>query len=127
MRGVVTLALCALGCAGPPPHPPTAVIDARPAQVCEGDDYATVVELSGARSSNVLSLVPEGADPDAPLAYEWSLEGADYELVSGSLVGPTLSVVTAGDRPLHAGLTVTNADGGHATSTRTVALAECDP
>lgn len=127
MRGVATLALCALGCAGPPPHPPTAVIDARPARVCAGDDYATVVELSGARSSNYLSLVPEAADPDAPLEFEWSLEGADFEIVTGSLVGPALSVVTAGDRPLHAVLTVTNAEGGQATSTRTVALVECDP
>jgi len=127
MRGMVTVALCALGCAGPPPHPPTAVIDARPATVCEGDDYATVLELSGARSSSALSLVPEGADPDAPLRFDWALEGADHELVAGSLVGPELSVVTAGDRPLHVALTVTNADGGQATSERTVALAECDP
>jgi hypothetical protein len=120
--------LLALGCAGPPPHPPTAVIDTTPDTVCRGDAFATVIELSGARSSASLSLIPAPPDPSAPpLEFEWLLDGAEHAVVAGSLTSPRLAVTTAGDRPLHVTLTVFDADGGDATSLVTVGLAECAP
>lgn len=128
LRALVVLALPALGCAGPPPHPPTAVIDATPETVCRGDAFATVIELSGARSSASLSLIPAPPDPSAPpLEFEWLLDGAEHSIVAGSATSPRLSVRTAGDRPLHVALTVFDGEGGDATSLLTVGLAECAP
>jgi hypothetical protein len=116
------MALCA-ACAAPPAAPPTAVIDAAPSSICEGDAFTTPIDISGVRSSARLSLVPSPPDPDAPpLSYAWLIEGADFTILSGALDQAELSVVTAGDRPLHVTLTVTNGDGGEATSLRTVGL-----
>lgn len=128
MRWGCALALCALGCAGPPPRPPTAVIDATPEVLCVGDDFATVITLSGARSSAALSLVPAPPDPSAPpLEFAWYLDGAAHRLVSGSTSSRELSVTASGDRPLHAMLTVRDAEGGEATSLVTVGIEECMP
>ncbi|MBX3268783.1 MAG: hypothetical protein KF729_00895 [Sandaracinaceae bacterium] len=129
MRRVLGAVLgCALGCAGPPPHPPTAVIDVSPATLCAGDDYRTVLSISGARSSADLSLLPAPPEPGAaPLAFAWALEGAAHVVVAGSRSAPQLSVTSAGDRPLHVVLTVRDDEGGEATSLRTVALVECAP
>jgi hypothetical protein len=123
-RALVSLCLLA-ACHGRPPTPPTAVIDATPDGVCAGDAFSTVIDVSGARSASVLSLVPAPPDPDAPpLAYEWRIEGADHEIVAGALDEAELSLVSDGLRPLHLTLTVTDVEGGTATSLRTVGLIE---
>lgn len=128
MRRLAALALFALGCAGPPPDPPTAVIDATPGTLCRGDAFATVVELSGARSSATLSLVPAPPDPSAPpLEFLWYLDGTEHRVVDGSLSSARVSVVARADRPLHALLTVRDGLGGEATSLLSVGIEECAP
>ncbi len=126
MRWWVSLALFCSGCAAPPAHPPTAVIDLEPAVICLGDGHRTTVTFSGARSSYRLSLMPSPPGPDdPPLSFFWSLEGAQHALVDGTLTSAVISVTTAGDRPLHAELTVVDADGGEATSQRSLAIEAC--
>ncbi len=126
--GLFVVALCALGCAGPPPLPPTAVIDATPDVICAGDDFGTVIELSSARSAAALSLVPAPPDPGAPpLEVAWYLDGAAHRVVAGSSTSPRLSVTTSGDRPLHVLLTVRDGEGGEATSLATVGVEACEP
>ena len=120
LRAAVLALACA--CAGPPPDPPTAVVDASPTEVCAGDGFRTPIEITGARSSARLSLVPEPADPDAALRYRWSLEGSAHELVEGSLDAVALTVVMEADRPLHATLTVTGPEGGVAVTTRSLGV-----
>lgn len=117
------IALALVACAGPPPSPPTAVVDLRPGAICAGDDYATPIVISGARSSSALSLVPAPPDPGAaPLTYRWDLRGDAFALDAGSLDGPELTVRVLGERPLHASLTVIDEDGGEATSLATLGL-----
>ena len=90
------------GCAGPPPAPPTALIDASPSSICRGDGHRTVIELSGARSSAGLSLVSAPPDPSAPpLEYTWRLEGAEHVIAAGSTPEESLDVTSSGERPLH--------------------------
>ncbi len=87
-----------------------------------------MVELSGARSSASLSLVPSPPDPSAPpLEFTWRLEGAEHVIVTGSTLESALSVRTDGVRPLHVTLTTMNLDGGEATSLTTIGLDECSP
>ncbi len=120
------MALLCCGCAGPPAHPPTAVIDIEPAVICAGDGYRTTVTFSGARSSDQLSLMPSPPGPeDAPLQFFWALEGAPHVVVNGAPSSAEISVTTAGDRPLHAELTVVDADGGEAMSLRSLAIEVC--
>jgi hypothetical protein len=121
-RSIALATLLAAGCAGPPPDPPTAVIDASPEELCSGDGFATVIALSGARSSGRLSLVPAPPDPSAPLTFRWDLTGAEHHVVSGDLDARALEVVASGDRPLHVSLTVTSSEGGEATSLRTIGV-----
>lgn len=116
------LILAVLGCASPPPAPPTAVIDATPSEVCVGDRFATPITLSGARSAGRLSLVPAPPDPSMPLDFAWELEGDAHELVAGRLDGPELTVRMAGARPLHVTLRVTSFEGGVAESLRTIGI-----
>lgn len=112
-----------VSCAGPPPRPPTSVIDADPEILCAGDEFATPLRISGARSSAALSLVPGPPDPDAaPLEYGWALDGAAYRVLAGDLGSRELTLTTSGDRPLHVTLTVYQADGGEATTRRTIGL-----
>lgn len=128
MRRLSALALCALGCAGPPPRPPTAVIDATPEVVCTGDGFSTVIELSGARSSAALSLVPAPPDPSAPpLEFAWFIDGAAHRVVSGTMSSRELSVTTSAERPLHVMLTVRDGEGGEATSLVTIGIEDCAP
>lgn len=128
MRRAVSIALACCGCAAPPAHPPTAVIDVSPEVICVGDDHATTVTFSGARSSDHLSLMPSPPGPDEPpLEFRWALEGAQHVVVGGDLTSPEISVTTAGDRPLHAELTVVDAEGGVATSLRSLAIGDCAP
>lgn len=111
------LAGLAAACGGPPPDPPTAVIRADPATICRGDDHQTEIRFDATESTPALTLVPVGVDPDAPgLSYAWSFEGAAHEMVGGAPTDPEVRVTSAGDRPLHAHLEVTRADGGAARS-----------
>ena len=126
MRGPAAAALLAtmVACGAPPPAPPTAVIDVTPRAICEGDAFATEVTLSGRRSSARLSLVPDPGD--TPLAYRWQLSGAEHVVVGGALDAPALTVRVAGDRPLHATLTVRDPEGGgEATSIETLGVMRC--
>jgi hypothetical protein len=117
------LSLLALSaCAGPPPPPPTAVIDVTPDDLCAGDGFGTPISISARRSSVRLSLVPEPPDPNAPLTYAWRLEGAEHVLLAGSLDARDLTVLSAGDRPLHLTLVVTTEEGGRAETLRTVGV-----
>ena len=93
-----------------------------------GDGHATTVTFSGARSSDHLSLMPSPPGPDEPpLEFLWVLEGAEHVVVGGGLTVSEISVTTAGDRPLHAELTVVDAEGAEATSLRTLAIEACAP
>lgn len=120
----------ALACGGPPPDTPSAVILFSPETICQGDAHRTTVALDGTMSSRHLALIPlppeDTAYPDgatvAPLAYQWTLEGDEHTIVSGSLTAPTLSITALGDRPLHVTLTTTNLVGGSATSLRTLPI-----
>lgn len=106
------------------------MIDASPTEVCAGDAYTTPIALSGARSAERLSLVPAPPAPGAtPLVYEWTIEGDAHVIVSGALDAPELTLRMAGERPLHATLTVTNAEGGVAETLRTIGItfAEAPP
>lgn len=115
--------IAAFGCAGPPPVPPTAVIDASPEEVCAGDAYSTRIVLSGARSAERLSLVPAPPGPgDPPLSYAWELDGDARHVIAGELDEDELTVVMAGERPLHVTLRVTTIDGGEAETLRTIGV-----
>lgn len=112
-----------IACGGPPPDPPSAVVALSPATICEGDGHHTEVLLDGSDSSVHLTLVPVAPDPDEPpLRFSWVLSGADFVITAGSLTSDLLAVTSAGDRPLHAALTVTNGVGGVATTLRTVSI-----
>jgi hypothetical protein len=112
-----------VACGEQPPHPPTAVIAATPASVCQGDGFETRVRLDGSRSLSRLALVPEPADPDAPpLSYEWSFSGAAHRVEGGEIDGVEVSVSTQGDRPLHVSLTVIEEGGGEATSVHSLPI-----
>ncbi len=122
-RSVIASFVLAVGCGGPPPVPPTAVIDATPGDVCAGDGFATAIQLSGARSAARLSLVPAPPGPDdPPLTFEWRLEGDAHHVVSGALDDDTVAVRMAGERPLHVTLTVTTFEGGVAETLRTIGV-----
>ncbi len=120
---VAWLACCigSIACVGPPPAPPTAVVDLTPSSVCAGDAFATAIAISGARSASRLSLVPTAPEP-GELTYAWQLDGAEHWIESGALNAPDLVVRMAGDRPLHVSLTVTTADGGEAQTLRTIGI-----
>jgi hypothetical protein len=118
---IIFLAL-SLGCGAPPSPPPTAVIDASPSAICQGDAFETPIEISGARSAVQLSLVPSPPDPSVPLEYTWELEGAEHMILEGALENAELTIATAGDRPLHVALTVTDEEGGRARTVRTIGL-----
>ncbi len=125
MRGGLgsSVVLLALGCAAPPPVPPTAVLDASPEEVCRGDAFSTPIVLSAARSAARLSLVPAPPDPDdAPLSFRWQLEGDEHFVVAGDLDARELTVLMAGDRPLHATLNVTTFEGGVAETLASIGV-----
>ena len=108
---------------GPPPDPPSAVVSLSPATICEGDGHHTEVLLDGSMSSVHLTLVPVMPAPgEAPLQFSWSLSGATPVITAGTLTSDALAVTTAGDRPLHVTLTVTNGVGGTATTLRTISI-----
>lgn len=113
----------AIGCGGPPPTPPTAVIDASPGEVCTADAFTTPITLTGARSSLRLSLVPAPPGPDdPPLEYAWRLEGDAHRVIDGALDEDSLTVLMAGERPLHVSLTVTTFEGGIAETLRSIGV-----
>lgn len=121
MRNAALLLLCACGSA--PPDPPSVVVVADPPAVCLGDGFRTVVTLDGSRSRPRLTLVPVPATADdPPLAYTWSLSGAEHRVVEGGVHEPILKVTTSGDRPLHATLIARSAGGGEASTTLSVAV-----
>lgn len=119
-----------LACGGPPPDTPSAVIALSPATICEGDAHRTEITIDGRSSSRHLSLVPlppEDAssamgDAGPSLLFAWSISGAEHTITDGTLSSDLLHVTSAGDRPLHVQLTVTNRVGGTATSLRTVSI-----
>lgn len=115
--------LAVLGCAEPGPDTPSAVIELVPETICMGDGHATEVLLDGRASSSHLALVPVPPEPgDAPLRFAWSLGGAQHRVVSGALDADRLVVTSAGDRPLHVELAVTNGAGGVARHLRTLSI-----
>jgi hypothetical protein len=110
-------------CGGPGPDEPSAVIDLVPETICLGDDHATEVLMDGRASSAHLALIPVAPAPgDPPLVFSWELSGAEARIVSGGLDRDRLVVTTAGDRPLHVTLAVTNAAGGVAEHLRTLSI-----
>ena len=112
-----------LACAGPPPDPPSAVIAHGPPTICEGDAHHTGISLDGRSSSSHLTLVPVAPEPgELPLAFSWTISGAEHRIVTGALSENHLTVTSLGDRPLHVQLVVTNGAGGVATAVRTVSL-----
>lgn len=119
-----------LACGGPPPDTPSAVILLTPETICQGDAMTTPVLLDGTMSSRHLSLVPlppeDTSYPDGamvvPLQFAWTLEGDAHVVTRGSLSTSTLTILAAGDRPLHVRLTTTNLAGGTATSLRTLSI-----
>lgn len=116
------------GCGAPPPGAPSAVIEADPLAVCEGDGFRTPIRLDASASQPRLTLVPVPPDPEAPpLRFDWALAGAAHHVVGGSPTGPELTVTTSGARPLHVTLTVRDAEGGEATALETVAITARDP
>src|SRR5690606_40453684 len=68
--------------------------------------------FSGRQSSPHLTLVPSFDPDEPPLEFAWRFYGADHEVVSGGPSSRDLTVVAAGDQPLHAELTVRNGSGG---------------
>lgn len=122
------VALLALGCIGPPPDAPAAIILIAPGSICEHDGFHTAIELDGSRSSPRLTLVPVAPDPEEPpLEFEWRLEGAAHHIEEGALDGARLVVRADGERPLHVTLTVTNGAGARATSMRSVSITVPEP
>lgn len=117
---VILVSLCVVGCGAPPPDPPTAVIQADPETICLGDNYQTRITLNALESAPRLALVPLPQGDDDTLLYDWTMSGAAYELVEGTLTAPELVVTTAGDRPLHVRLMVTNSEGGEARSLKSI-------
>ena len=116
-------ALAAHGCAGPGPDEPSAVIELAPETICIGDAHRTEVVLDGRGSSSHLALVPVPPEPgEPPLRFAWTLSGAEHRIVSGALDAGQLVVTSAGDRPLHVELSVTNGVGGVAHHLRTLSL-----
>jgi hypothetical protein len=129
-RIVVLFGLAALGCGSAPPETPSAVIQADPPWLCEGDAFRTPITLDASSSTAKLSLVPVPPNPDEPpLAFRWTLVGARHRVLEGDFESEVLRVVTEGDRPLHVELWVMNADGGEATTMLSVGitLAGTDP
>jgi hypothetical protein len=127
MARVACLFALLVACGGPPPDPPSAVVSLSPATICEGDAHHTEILLDGTDSSVHLTLVPVAPDPDEPpLRFAWTITGAAYEISAGTHTSDLLAVTSAGDRPLHASLTVTNGAGGTATTLRTVSITAVD-
>ncbi len=121
--GVVALGLSVLGCGSAPIDPPTAVIKAEPASVCQGDDFTTTIQLDASNSTAGLALVPvPPGEDDPPLSFSWSFSGAAHEELGRDPTGVDLQLTTAGDRPLHIGLTVRNAAGGQAETLHTLPI-----
>ena len=115
--------LASLGCAGRGPDSPSAVIELVPETICLGDAHATEVLLDGRASSSRLTLVPVPPEPgEPPLVFAWTLTGAEHRIVSGTLDADRLVVTSAGDRPLHVELAVTNGAGGVARHLRTLSV-----
>lgn len=122
-RGLAAFLSCLVGCAGPGPDEPSAVIDLVPETVCEGDGHTTEILIDGRASSAHLALVPVPPAPgDAPLVFSWRLSGGETRVVSGGLDRDRLVVTTDGDRPLHVSLSVTNGEGGVAEHVRTLSI-----
>lgn len=110
-------------CGEPPPPAPSAVIALEPSSVCLGDDFQTLIRLDASESAPTLTLVPVAPEPDdPPLRLHWSFSGAEHRVVEGDVHSVELGVTTAGDRPLHVALEVENAEGGSATTLKTVAI-----
>lgn len=112
-----------LGCAGPGPDEPSAVIELLPETICLDDAHRTEVLLDGRGSSAHLALVPVAPEPgDPPLRFSWALSGAEHRVVTGALDADRLVVTSVGDRPLHVELSVTNGAGGVAHHLRTLSI-----
>jgi hypothetical protein len=116
---VLAVLLAAVGCGSPSPDPPSAVIQISPLAVCEGDDFATTVLFDASRSVETLAIVPVPGDP---VTYEWRFTGAEHLITSGTLRDPMVFMKTAGDRPLHAEVTVRAPNGVRAHALRTLGI-----
>ncbi len=125
---VLAAAAFSAACGAPPESAPSAVVTSDPESVCLGDGFATPIVLDASDSAPRLTLVPAPPDPDAPpLRYRWTLSGSRWVLVEGVLDGERLVVAIEGDRPLHVELSVSDAEGGTATTDHTVAVTLPDP
>jgi hypothetical protein len=138
-----TLATLLFACSSPPPQAPAAVINATPSSVCAGDAFRTQIHLDSRGSAPELTLVYMRPDPDAgELHYDWSLTGnvcigasagpcdvkVDEASIDslGEMSGSDVLFTMAGDRPVTATLTVTNAAQGSTTTSLTVTLTHAD-
>jgi hypothetical protein len=143
------IVICALACSGPPPAPPSAVINITPASVCVGDDMRTKVHLSSNGSSPELTLVYGAPPPDAgTLNFFWSFSGAvckglttdpspcDVTITGkvepdGTLDYADEDLVMMGDKPVFVSLTSTimlpdGTTGGSTTSQAVIPITPLD-
>ena len=127
-HGAVLLsAVFATGCGDAPPPSPTAVVRATPKSVCHADSFETRLRLDASESTEGLSLVPPPPAEQAPqLEFRWALSGAAHQIEGTDPSGIEMWVRTAGDRPLHVELTVTNVAGGEATTLHSVPITFLD-
>ena len=127
MRRGHFIVLIAIACGSPPPPAPSAVIVMSPLSVCVGDAFTTPIHLDATSSAQGLTLVYVRPDPNAPpLSYTWSFEGAAMQFDDGDAHGDTITIRTAGDRPLHVTLEVRNAVGGVTDALATLSVTPLD-
>ncbi len=127
MRRGFVVVLIAIACGSPPPSAPSAVIVMSPTSVCVGDAFTTPIHLDGTSSAQSLTLVYARPDPNAPpLSYTWSFEGAAMQFDDGNAHSDTLTVRSAGDRPLHVTLEVRNSLGGITDALATLSITPLD-
>ena len=130
----VAWGVIAVACSGPPPTPPSAIVNVSPSSVCVGDAFKTPIHLDGSSSSPRLTLVYTRPDPDAgALKYLWTLSGDDIQVddgskdSDGSLDFDSVNLKMAGQRPLHVTLTVTNAAMGVTVTDVTIPITPLAP
>ncbi len=116
-----------LSCGSAPADVPSAVINADPKSVCAGDNYATSIHLDAKQSAPHLTLVATAPDPgEPPLAFTWSFAGDAMQIEEGDMHTDSLTVQTAGVRPLEVMLHVVNGEGGATDALLTISVTEVD-
>jgi hypothetical protein len=126
-RGGALFLLSLSNCGSPTPDEPSAVINADPKSICAGDNFATSINLDAKQSAPHLTLVATAPDPnEAPLQFTWSFAGAAMQIASGDNHTDSLTIQTAGDRPLEVMLHVVNGEGAASDALLTISVTELD-